>query len=50
MGVPPTTVGFEQSANLDYDDSPWTVEELQMLAWEIADQLDGDERDGDAAR
>jgi PHD/YefM family antitoxin component YafN of YafNO toxin-antitoxin module len=29
----------------DYDDSPWTKEELQALAWEVADKTGWEEYD-----
>jgi PHD/YefM family antitoxin component YafN of YafNO toxin-antitoxin module len=37
---------YERLKEDDYDDSPWTREELQALAWERVKHEDWDEYDG----
>jgi hypothetical protein len=32
----------------EYDDSPWTREELQILAWEVGHRAGWDDADADA--
>jgi hypothetical protein len=39
------TEDFARLAGNDYDDSPWTREELQALAWERVKREDWDEYD-----
>jgi hypothetical protein len=39
---------YERLNELEYDDSPWTREELQALAWEAAEHTGWEEYD-DAA-
>ena len=36
---------YERLKQVEYDDSPWTREELQALAWERVKQQDWDEYD-----
>jgi hypothetical protein len=36
---------YERLTEQEYDDSPWTREELQALAWEAGEQADWDEYD-----
>jgi hypothetical protein len=36
---------YERLTEQEYDDSPWTREELQGLAWEAAERTDWDEYD-----
>lgn len=36
---------YERAAGQEYDDSPWTKEELQTLAWEAAERTSWDEYD-----
>jgi hypothetical protein len=36
---------YERLKEQEYDDSPWTREELQALAWEAADQTGWEEYD-----
>ena len=36
---------YERLKEDEYDDSPWTREELQALAWEAAEQGEWDELD-----
>ena len=36
---------YERLKNGAYDDSPWTREELQALAWEVAEGTDWEEYD-----
>lgn len=36
---------YERLTQLDYDDSPWTREELEALAWERVKHEDWDEYD-----
>lgn len=38
---------YERLKADDYDDSPWTREELQTLAWDVAERSDWDEYDDD---
>lgn len=41
---------YERLKENEYDDSPWTREELESLAWEAAEQTDWDEYDDEAAK
>jgi len=34
---------YERLKEDEYDDSPWTRDELQALAWEVAERTDWDE-------
>jgi PHD/YefM family antitoxin component YafN of YafNO toxin-antitoxin module len=34
---------YERLKEEEYDDSPWTKEELQAMAWEVAEQTGWDE-------
>ena len=36
---------YEQLKEAEYDDSPWTREELEALAWEVAERTGWDEYD-----
>ncbi len=36
---------YERLSDAEYDDSPWTKEELQALAWETADRAGWEEMD-----
>ena len=36
---------YERLKEDEYDDSPWTREELQALAWEVAEQTGWEEGD-----
>jgi hypothetical protein len=36
---------YERLREQEYDDGPWTREELQALAWEAGEQTDWDEYD-----
>jgi hypothetical protein len=36
---------FDRLKDEEYDDSPWTREELQAMAWEVAERTDWDEYD-----
>ncbi len=36
---------YERLKEDEYDDSPWTREELQALAWEVAERTDWDDYD-----
>lgn len=36
---------YERLKEEEYDDSPWTREELQAIAWEVAERTDWDEYD-----
>lgn len=36
---------YERLKDEEYDDSPWTREELEALAWEVAEQAGWDEYD-----
>lgn len=36
---------YERLKEEEYDDSPWTKEELQAMAWEVAEQTGWDEYD-----
>jgi hypothetical protein len=38
---------YERLTEEESDDSPWTREELEALAWEVAEQTDWDEYDDD---
>jgi hypothetical protein len=38
---------YERLVEAEYDDSPWTREELQALAWETAERSGWEEMDGD---
>ena len=37
---------YERLKEEEYDDSPWTRQELEALAWERVKHEDGDEYDG----
>jgi hypothetical protein len=39
---------YERLKEEEYDDSPWTKEELQALAWEAGQHADWDEMDESA--
>jgi hypothetical protein len=39
---------YERLREAEYDDSPWTREELQALSWEAAENAGWDEYDGAA--
>ena len=36
---------YERLKEDEYDDSPWTREELEALAWEVAERTDWEEYD-----
>ncbi|HEY7156712.1 MAG TPA: hypothetical protein VH575_22275 [Gemmataceae bacterium] len=36
---------YERLKEDEYDDSPWTREELETLAWEVAERTDWEEYD-----
>lgn len=36
---------YERLKEEQYDDSPWTKEELQAMAWEVAERIAWDEYD-----
>jgi hypothetical protein len=36
---------YERLKEEEYDDSPWTREEMQALAWEVAEQTEWEEYD-----
>ena len=36
---------YERLKQNEYDDSPWTREEIEALAWEASEQSDWDEYD-----
>ena len=36
---------YERLTRDDYDDSPWTREELQALAWDVAERSEWEEYD-----
>lgn len=36
---------YERLKEEEYDDSPWTREELQAMAWEVAERTGGEEYD-----
>jgi hypothetical protein len=41
---------YERLKDGEYDDSPWTRQELQALAWEAGEHGDWDEYDDDPER
>ena len=41
---------YERLKEQEYDDSPWTREELQALAWEAGEHTGWEEYDDDAER
>ncbi len=38
---------YERLTEEEYDDSPWTREEIEALAWEVAEKTEWDEMDDD---